>query len=81
MNGSTTISVPTLWDLATIVFEEVEKVCGDERNAAALAREILIQIIQGHVKNMEVELPFSHAVAREGKDRLGNGPGRSTLGG
>ncbi len=81
MNGSTTIPVPTLWDLATIVFEEVEKVCGDERNAAALAREILIHIIQGHVKNMEVELPFSHAVAREGKDRLGNGPGRSTLGG
>ena len=81
MNGSTTIPVPTLWDLATIVFEEVEKVCGDERNAAALAREILIHIIQGHVKNMEVEFCFSHVVARDGEDRPGRGPGRRTLGG
>ena len=81
MTGSATIPTPTLWDLATVVFEEVEKVCGDERRAMVLAREILIHIIQGHVKNMEVELPFSHVVAREGKDRPANGPGRSTLSG
>ncbi len=78
MTGSATIPVPTLWDLATIVLEEVEKICGDEGTAVALSREILIHIIQVHVKNMEVELSFSHVVAREGKDRPGNGPGRST---
>ncbi len=76
-----TIPAPTLWDLATVVFEEVEKVCGDEKRAASLAREILIHIIQGHVKNMEVELSFSHVAAREGRDRPGQGPGRRTLGG
>ncbi len=81
MTGSATIPAPTLWDLATVVFEEVEKVCGDERSAVALAREILIHIIQGHVKNMEVELSFSHVVAREGEDRPGQGPGRGTFGG
>ena len=69
MTGSATIPAPTLWDLATVVFEEVEKVCGDEKGAVSLAREILIHIIQGHVKNMEVELSFSHVVAREGKER------------
>ena len=64
MTGSATIPVSTLWDLAMVVFEEVEKVCRDERNAAALAREILIRIIQGHVTNMEVELPFPHSIFR-----------------
>jgi hypothetical protein len=81
MTGSAMIPVLTLWDLATVVFEEVERVCTDERSAAALSREILIHIIQGYVKNMEVELSFSQVVAREGKDRPGHGPGRSTLGG
>jgi hypothetical protein len=75
------IPAPTLWDLATVVFEEVEKVCGDERRAMSLAREILIHLIQGHVQNMEVEWPFSHVFARDGKDRPGQSPGRRTLGG
>ena len=79
MTCSAMIPVLTLWDLATVVFEEVEKVGTDERSAAALARESLIHIIQGYVKNMEVELSFSQVVAREGKDRPGRGPGRSTL--
>ena len=81
MTGSATIPVPTLWDLATIVLEEVEKICGDEGSVVALSREILIHIIQRHVKNMEVELSFSHVVARDGKDRPGQVPGRRTLGG
>jgi hypothetical protein len=81
MTGSAMIPAPTLWDLATVVFEEVEKVCKDERRAMFLAREILIHVIQGHVKNMEVELSFSHVVARDGKDRPGQGPGLRTLGG
>jgi hypothetical protein len=81
MTGSATIPAPTLWDLATVVFEEVEKICWDERSAVSLAREILIHIIQGHVKNMEVEFSFSHVVTRDGKDRPGQGPGRRTLGG
>jgi|GEM_PF-3302586 len=81
MTGSSMIPAPTLWDLATVVFEEVEKVCADERRAISLAREILIHIIQGHVKNMEVEPSFSHVVAREGKERPGQGFGRPTLGG
>lgn len=81
MTGSATIPVPTLWDLATVVFEEVEKVCSDERSAAALAREIVIRIIQRHVKNMEVELSFSQLVALEGRDRLGKNPDRGALGG
>ncbi len=63
MTGSAAIPAPTLWDLATVVFEEVEKICSDEGSAAALTREILIRIIQGHVTNMEVELSFHHTVA------------------
>lgn len=81
MAGSATVPVPTLWDLATIVFEEVEKVCGDERSAAALAREALIHIIQGHVKNIEVEPSFSQGFAREDADRPGRSPRRPALGG
>jgi hypothetical protein len=78
MNTSTTIPVPTLWDLATIVLEEVEKICKDERRAVALAREILIRIIQGHVKNMEVELPASYVVAQGGLDGPEAGPLRTS---
>lgn len=81
MTGSATIPDPTLWDLATVVFEEVEKVCRDERIAAALARETLIHIIQGYVKNMEVELSFSHAQALEGGARPGQVRGRPAAGG
>ena len=81
MSGSATIPVPTLWDLAIVVLEEVEKICGDEKSAMALAREILIHIIQGHVKNMEVEWSFSHFVSCEGGDRAGQDPGRDNLGG
>ena len=81
MTGSAMTPAPTLWDLATVVFEEVEKVCGDERRAVSLAREILIHIIQGHVKNMEVEFSFSHVVPRYGEERPWQGPGRRTLGG
>jgi hypothetical protein len=81
MNCPATVPAPTLWDLATVVLEEVEKVCGDERSAAALAREILIRIIQGHVRNMEVEMSYSHAVSREGGDRLGPGADPGRLGG
>jgi hypothetical protein len=81
MTGSATFTVPTLWDLATVVFEEAEKVCRDERSAAALARETLIHIIQGHVKNMEVELTFSQVAASEGAGRPGQGPVRGTFGG
>jgi len=79
MTGSATVSAPTLWDLAMVVFEEVEKVCGDERRAMSLAREILIHIIQRHVTNMEVEPSFSHVLAREGAGRLGQGPGRGAF--
>jgi hypothetical protein len=43
--------------LATIVLEEVEKVCVDEKRVPVLVREVLIQIIKGHVKNMEVIEP------------------------
>ncbi len=64
MTASKTISLPTLWDLAAIVLEEVEKICRDERSAAALSREVVVRIIQGHVKNMEIEPPLSHALAR-----------------
>lgn len=81
MTGSTTTPAPTLWDLATVVFEEVEKVCRDERRAVFLAREILIHIIQGHVKNMEVELSFSQMVARESKERPECDPSLRMLGG
>ena len=63
MDGSASVHAPTLWDLATIVLEEVEKVCTDERRVRALFREVLIQIIQGHVKNMEViEPPWLESV-------------------
>jgi hypothetical protein len=81
MTGSATISAPTLWDLATVVFEEAEKVCSDERSAAALARETLIHIIQGYVKNMEVELSFCHAHALESEGRPEQGRGRPGRGG
>jgi polyhydroxyalkanoate synthesis regulator protein len=64
MTALKTISFPTLWDLAAIVFEEVEKICKDEKSAAALSREIVVRIIQGHVKNMEIELPASREPAR-----------------
>ncbi len=60
---SAPIPVPTLWDLAVAVLEEVDKVCLDERRAAALAREILIRIIQGHVRNMEIEWSFHQRAA------------------
>ena len=63
MDGSASVHAPTLWDLATIVLEEVEKVCMDERRVRALFREVLIHIIQGHVKNMEViEPPWVESV-------------------
>ena len=55
MDGSARVSVPTLWDLAAIVLEETEKVCTDEASTLALSREILIRMIRGHVKNVEVE--------------------------
>ena len=51
---SARVPVPTLWDLAAIVLDEVEKVCKDEDCVLALSREILIHIIQTHVRNMEV---------------------------
>ena len=81
MKTSARIPVTTLWDLATIVLEEVEKICKDEGRAVALAGEILIRIIQGHVKNMEVELPASYGVAQGGKDRPGDGRARTSPGG
>ena len=73
MNGSATIPVPTLWDLATIVLEEAEQVCRDERRAMILAREVLIHIIQEHVTNIEVEGYVSDAVPSQGKGRRLNG--------
>ena len=57
MDGSASGDAPTLWDLATIVFEEVDKLCMDEKRGRALFREVLIHIIQDHVKNMEVIEP------------------------
>ena len=57
MNGSASVHAPTLWDLATIVLEEVDKLCMEEKHARALFREVLIHIIRGHVKNMEVIEP------------------------
>jgi hypothetical protein len=81
MTGSATFIVPTLWDLATVVFEEAEKVCGEEKSAVALAREALIHIIQGRVKNMEVELSFSQVAAREDDGRPGQDPDRGPFGG
>ena len=80
MSGSTRIPVPTLWDLATVVFEEAEKVCSDERSATALAKEALIHIIQGYVKNMEVEPAFSQAEALADEDRPGWGRRRPGVG-
>jgi len=74
MSGSATIPEPTLWDLATIVLEEVDRMCHDERRAMILAREVLIHIIQGHVTNMEVEWCASDAVGCEGRGGRGNGP-------
>jgi hypothetical protein len=63
VDGSASVHAPTLWDLATIVLEEVEKVCVDEKRVRALFREVLIHIIQGHVKNMEViEPPWIESV-------------------
>jgi len=47
----------TLWDLAVIVLEEVEKVCVDDGCVRVLSREVLVRLIQGHVRNMEVIEP------------------------
>ncbi len=74
MNESTTIPGPTLWDLATIVLEEVDRMCADERRARVLAREALIHIIQGHVTNMEVELCTADTLTCESECRPGTGP-------
>jgi hypothetical protein len=54
VDGSARVHTPTLWDLATIVLEEVERVCVDQRFVRVLTREVLILMINGHVKNMEV---------------------------
>jgi len=44
----------TLWDLAEAVCEEVEEVCADEEMALWISTEILVRLIQRHVRNMEV---------------------------
>lgn len=44
----------TLWDLAEAVSEEVEEVCADEEMALWISTEILVRLIQRHVRNMEV---------------------------
>jgi hypothetical protein len=62
------VPVPTLWDLAAIVLDEVEKVCKDEECVLALSREILIHIIQTHVRNMEV---VAHDISAERGRRHG----------
>jgi hypothetical protein len=54
VDGSATVHAPTLWDLAIIVLEEVERVCVDQRCVRVLSREVLILMIEAHVKNMEV---------------------------
>jgi hypothetical protein len=81
MNRSGAIPHTTLWDLATIVLEEAEKVCGDERGAAALARHVLIRMIEGYARNAEIAWPAPCAVARQGKRRQENGRDRKTIGG
>jgi len=82
MGGSSArVSVPTLWDLAAIVLEEVEKVCVDERCVLALSREILIRMIRGHVRNMEVEWPAPSVAARGESVSAGRGAKRRTSGG
>lgn len=75
MKGSTRARAPTLWDLASIVLEEVEKICGDEGRILDLAGEILIHIIQGHVKNMEIDGSVRRTLAGEG----GRGSGHTRV--
>jgi hypothetical protein len=57
VDGSASVHAPTLWDLATIVLEEVERVCTDQGCVRVLSREVLILMIDGYVKNMEVIEP------------------------
>jgi len=75
MYDSSMIPVPTLWDLATIVIEEADRMCADETRATILAREALIHIIQGHVRNMEVEGCDAHAAAGMGRPGCDSCPG------
>ena len=81
MSGSAMTQLPTLWDLATVVLEEAERVCKDERTTTALAKETLIHMIQGYVKNMEVEPAFSYADALADEERPGPGRTRPRVGG
>lgn len=70
MDGSA-MRAPTLWDLATIVLEEVERVCVDQGCIRVLSREVLILMIKGYVKNMEIveRPPFLGEPGQGGVDR------------
>lgn len=81
MNRSGAIPDTTLWDLATIVLEEAEKVCSDEGRAATLAGHVLIRMIEGYARNAEIAWPAPCAVVRQGKRRQGNGRERKTVSG
>jgi hypothetical protein len=81
MTRSATTPVPTLWDLATIVLEEVEKICKEEGMAVALAREVLIHIIHWDVKNMEVDLCAPDDVLQVGRDTAEEEGFQTRLGG
>jgi hypothetical protein len=81
MKRSGAVAETTLWDLAAIVLEEAEKVCGDERGAAVLARYVLILVIEGYAKNAEIAWPAPCAVARAGTRRQRGGRDRRTISG
>ena len=53
----------TLWDVAEIVYEEVEKVFGEKPVVEEVSNVLLLHMIRNHVKNMEVKedtYPVTH---------------------
>ena len=47
--------MPTLWDLAEIVLEETEKLCGKGQLAQRISQEVLVYIIRNYVANVKIE--------------------------
>ncbi len=54
----------TLWELASVVREEVEKVFLEERVVREVSNLLLLYMIQAHVKNVRVEEDMSDPVFR-----------------
>jgi hypothetical protein len=56
----------TLWELASVVREEVEKVFAEEQVVRDVSDRLLLYMIQAHVKNVRVEEDVSDPVFRGG---------------